>query len=1018
MHRYPDLLKIFSLIPVIILGLFLPLSAQVQFATYNHPELDWKTFETEHFEVHYHQGAEWTAQKSAEIAESVYGPITSFYNYRPSQKTDLIIKDIGDNSNGAAYYYDNKIEIWATPLDYPLRGNHHWLLDVISHEFSHIISLGKSMKYSRSFPGAYFQVIDYEDEKRADVIYGYPKVIASYPIPSLVIPMWLAEGMAQYMWPGTSNDFWDSHRDMLLRDRTLQGEILSLTRMASFGKRGIGNESTYNQGYAFVQYLAERFGPDVISDLAAELSRPVQFSIDNALKKVTGIRGAQLHKEWVNQLETQYHSLTEKIQANQVKGEIIIGDATTQYYPEWSGDSIIFYLSNKGRDYFSQTSLFRLNIKTGITTLIQPHVLSRISVSPTGNQIYYSKSSKPNKHGSVYYDIYRYDLKKKKEKQITKFARAYNPAISPDGKQLAYISGSDGTSNLYITNPDSVTDVRQITDYTNGEEIFAAHWSPDGQSLVFDYLTDHGRNIAVFHLADSSIDYIDSEVYDSRNPFYSPDGKWLYYASDQTGIFNIYRKSLSSDEVQLVTNVLGGAFMPTVNEQGEMLYSLFENSSFKIARIDTLKPVDPSLSQYIDYPKIIPGMMEFGQDSLPVSVKYREQFSKIFILPRLMIEDHKAKPGFYFYSSEILDRFNILGGAAVNKLKDRDLFVLLEYHQWYPTIFVEFYNITRNIFNQEAEINFRPANFDYMFDLMEFVTGVSVPVSGINQLRFDMALAKYRAVSDTEIPFEKLYSRGFSYDYYRGMDFKLNWQYKSTIRTVNSYTNPNNGVILTTNLYRNYDKFIRDFEVNSAYGTLGIDFRKNYYWKIEQEGEWFHKYPLYKKLVGTLKWRLGAISMPDIDSFFNFFAGGLPGLKGYPFYSIEGRNLMSLHYTWRIPLFVEQDIQLLSFNLQNAFLATYFETGNAWSKVDGYPGLNWSDFTLNGRDVIKSVIKDFKSDVGFQLSLSGFSFYAYPTSISLDFVYGLDEFKVMDNQGNPNQYGKEWRSYLTILFGL
>ena len=66
------------------------------------------------------------------------------------------------------------------------------------------------MKFSRSVPGAYFQVLDYEDEKRDDVIYGYPRVIASYPVPGIVIPMWLAEGMAQYMWPGTSNDYWDS----------------------------------------------------------------------------------------------------------------------------------------------------------------------------------------------------------------------------------------------------------------------------------------------------------------------------------------------------------------------------------------------------------------------------------------------------------------------------------------------------------------------------------------------------------------------------------------------------------------------------------------------------------------------------------------------------------------------------------------------------------------------------------------------------------------------------------------
>ncbi|MBU1874678.1 DPP IV N-terminal domain-containing protein [bacterium] len=1002
----------------LLIGLLLPAVVSAQFATYNHPELEWKTFETEHFEVHYHQGAEWTAQKSAEIAESVYGPITTFYNYEPDQKTDLIIKDIGDISNGAAYYYDNKIEIWATPLDYPLRGNHHWLLDVISHEFSHIVSLAKSMKFSRSVPGFYFQVLDYEDEKRDDVIYGYPRVISSYPIPGVVIPMWLAEGMAQYMWPGTSNDFWDSHRDMLMRDRVLSDNVLSFTQMASFGKRGIGNESTYNQGYAFVEYLAERFGPEVISDLAAEISRPVQFSIDNALKKVTGVRGDQLHTDWVNHLENQYQSLTSTIQQNQVKGDIIIEEATTQYYPEWSGDSILYYLSNKGRDYFMQTSLFRMNLKNGKSKLIQPGVLSRISVSPDGRQIYYSKNSKPDKHGSVYYDLYRYDLKKKKEKQITKFFRAYNPSISPDGKRMAYVSGKDGSSNLYIMDLDS-SDSVQLTDYNNGEELFTAHWSPDGRMLAFDYLTDHGRNLAIYRFNDDRIEYIDNSVYDTRNPYFSPDGNWLYFASDQTGIFNIYRKSLKTNTIELVTNVTGGAFMPTVNSQGELLYSIFENSSFKIAKIETPKAIDPALSQYIDYSAIIPGMMDFSQDSLPVSVTYKQQFSKMFYLPRVMIDYGTVKPGFYFYSSEILEKFNIFGGASLNSIMDRDMFILLEYHQWYPTLFVEFYNITRNLFDQKAEISSRPAIFDYKFDLLEFVTGISAPLDGLNKVRLDASFSKYRAVSDTKIPFEALYSNGFTYDYYKGVNFKLNWQFRKIRRTVNSDTNPDNGLTLNTNIYRNYDKFIRDFDVNNAYGTLGVDFRNNYYWKIEHEGNWYHKYPLYKKLVGTLNWQFGTISKPDINSFFNFFAGGMPGLKGYPFYSIEGRNLLVVDYTWRIPLFTEKDIQILPFNLQNAFLATYVETGNAWSTVKDYPYLvDWSEFTLNGRDVIKAVTADFKRDVGVQLRLSGFSFYAYPTSISLDFVYGLDEFTIVDSQGDPHTYGHEWRSYLTILFGL
>ena len=174
---------------IFLIMLFFFNPAGAQFGTYNHPELEWLSFETAHFKIHYHQGAEWTARRTAEVAETIYGPITEFYQFEPSEKTALVIRDTDDISNGASYYYDNKIEIWATPLDFPFRGNHDWLRDVITHEFTHIVSLQKAMKFGRSIPAIYIQVLDDEPEKREDVVYGYPRIIDSYPIAGKVIPM-------------------------------------------------------------------------------------------------------------------------------------------------------------------------------------------------------------------------------------------------------------------------------------------------------------------------------------------------------------------------------------------------------------------------------------------------------------------------------------------------------------------------------------------------------------------------------------------------------------------------------------------------------------------------------------------------------------------------------------------------------------------------------------------------------------------------------------------------------------
>ena len=109
-------------------------------------------------------------------------------------------------------FYDNKIEIWTKPIDFDMRGSHRWIQNVVTHEFVHIVQIGAAMKYSNKIPAFYLQTIDYEDEKRDDVLYGYPNQIISSPLPGTSVPPWFAEGVAQYMYSKINYDFWDSHR--------------------------------------------------------------------------------------------------------------------------------------------------------------------------------------------------------------------------------------------------------------------------------------------------------------------------------------------------------------------------------------------------------------------------------------------------------------------------------------------------------------------------------------------------------------------------------------------------------------------------------------------------------------------------------------------------------------------------------------------------------------------------------------------------------------------------------------
>ena len=128
-------------------------------AAQNHPELEWRVFETEYFRILYHQGLESAAARTAQIVEDAYEPITRLYGYAPDDKVRIVLKDYDDYANGAAFFYHDTIEIWTTSLDhdFDLRGTSDWLRNVLTHEFTHIVSLGAARKSSQRMPAFYLQ---------------------------------------------------------------------------------------------------------------------------------------------------------------------------------------------------------------------------------------------------------------------------------------------------------------------------------------------------------------------------------------------------------------------------------------------------------------------------------------------------------------------------------------------------------------------------------------------------------------------------------------------------------------------------------------------------------------------------------------------------------------------------------------------------------------------------------------------------------------------------------------------
>ncbi len=963
---------------------------------YNHPELEWQTFETDHFQIHFYDATETTAREGAVVAERIYPHVTGLYNYEPPEKTDLVFMDTDDFSNGFAFFFDNKIFIWATPLDFNLRGSHRWLQEVVTHEFSHIVSLQVAMKAGLKFPAAYLQFIGYEHEKRKDVLYGYPNRIISYPIPGTVIPPWLAEGVAQYNYEGATWDIWDSHRDMLLRDRALHANLMSLAQMNTFGKKGVGNESIYNSGFAMVKYIAVKYGPDKLRELFAELGRPAQFSINQAIKNVLGIPAEQLHADFAASLEKRYTMLTESVKANERIGRIITTEGSSNLYPVWNpaGDKFA-YLSNKDNDYMSQTSLFVRNMADGSEEIIARGVAHAATWHPGGEVIYYiRRAKKPNKYGSRYFDIYQYDFNVKKEIRLTKDSRAYAPVYVARDSAIAYITSYDGNQNIhYLHLKDN--SVEKLTDFRDHRVMYTLHYDARDNRLLYDYSNNHFRNIGYLSLSDSTLgDVFSAPGWDERNICVDQTGK-IIYSQDRSGIFNLYRIDPLHSEQGYITNVLGGAFSPSISSSGQLLYMHYTDQSYQIVLLDSLEYIPAEVVGYDpDYYVI------HGQPEAPITA-YNESparpsvddFTTMFILPKVMFEYGTFKPGIYFYSNEVLERLAVFGQASVNRDRDLDLYLLFELKHFKPTFYTEVIYMTRNT-QEEGYYSVHPISDNLRFRLIQLQTGLRWRMLGIYEMDAYLNWQRYRTFIKEKVPGEPL-EAGLAYDYYRGVHMGLTMRGSLIRPRADSGINPSQGWSYQLDLVLEKNDFINGLDLSDA-GTLVEDFSPNDLARVYFEGKTHLEIPRTNRWVVNLETNLGWLSNAEADSFFNYFAGGMPGLQGYPFYSIEGNRQAVGKVTLRIPWLYLKSIPLGWYILNNSTIGFIGQFGDAWSN-------EWENFEL-------------KRSVGMELRFDGFSFYNYPTAIGLEVHYGLDKFERIIN-GDTYQYGKEPRYYVNILFG-
>jgi Tol biopolymer transport system component len=104
----------------------------------------------------------------------------------------------------------------------------------------------------------------------------------------------------------------------------------------------------------------------------------------------------------------------------------------------------------------------------------------------------------------------------------------YDPAWSPDGSRLAFVSERDGAPSIYVM----AADGSSVTRRTRGPYDTSPAWSPDGSTIAFAGRHDGSLQIATVGVADTSVVLLTRDPGYEGQPSWSPDGRQLAYVSD------------------------------------------------------------------------------------------------------------------------------------------------------------------------------------------------------------------------------------------------------------------------------------------------------------------------------------------------------------------------------------------------------------------------------------------------------------------------------------------------------